>query len=500
MNRCARQPLLIGWVCIATTAWTTAQELELPWPVSHEDPVAHEQVVARRDAGKPFWETQWVVQSDGVLTQFPNPGSQTRGSAFVLGAFGLRGLGAQVGSWDGAAHWLAPLLRRPGDLLAATLAERHFAQLGRDPSNAALRHFLVVPATATTPPLARREQLDRELAVRLLQLRQAKEAKSELLVVSRRSKDPFLRRAAQEAVARFDQGPRLPIVTLAALELEFPQKVDLWFLLDASRIPVRTDLAAATRSSRESRLWKQLTAVQGPLSPYILSAAQATVDRPDEMPFELARTWGRARVDQCLMAMRRTGGRRTRLDWVALSGCFEVDVLLSHLQKRGVACTFEDGRLVTTTWWPRYEIAVTSNSLVVRYNLVKGKFTKTLPRILAVAKDADAGLAADMPEGSAWPPIASLPVAGPCTATVKLSPFVLTITKSIDAGAARAACRVFADKLVAAGHERVPADVTASWQRAFAAAGISPGPDGKSVKIEVRGEALDLWSWWPMLR
>ncbi|HEX5051888.1 MAG TPA: hypothetical protein VFZ65_08965, partial [Planctomycetota bacterium] len=396
--------------------------------------VTREQVLARRDQGKPFWDNQWIVRDDGALTQLPNPaaGGSTAhvGMSFVGDEYPpavsrdplAQNLHERFDSWSAAPAWLAPLLRHPGDLLGATFADRHFTQLGRDAGDVALRQFLVLPDTAPTQPQLRRERLDRELAIRLLQQRGARHAVGELRAVVKGTGDTCLQRAAQEALAALAGDPAPPRVVLAQLSIEVPTSADFWLWIDTARLAPDSTVATAVRTAVAEKLWREVLEGGGRLCDLQLAGAQFLVDVPEEMPYEAARLWGRARFDQCLLAFR-SGRDGVELAWAAASGSFEVEVLSRYLEACKVPHAEADGLVSSSEWWPGLAVEVARDHVVVRSKSGLGAPAGRWPAVVAAAVACEAAVAGALPAGSAMESVPWLLLDGESMATVRLSPF-----------------------------------------------------------------------------
>lgn len=468
--------------------------------------VPRDELTERRDQGRPFWETQWIVRADGTLTQLPNPaagGGTKIGMSFVGDEFvpkdtkdPLAQLLLRLGPTqpEQIAQWIAPLLRNHGDLLGATGIERHFAQLGRDASDVALRQFLAMPATATGEALVRRDLLDRELAVRLLQQRRARNAKGEIAAVLKAG-DSFLQRAAAEAMATFDGTAPPPGRRLDRAAIAVPAHADLWVWIDPSRFTPRPDLCDATRTAMAKRTFATLLNAGGRVNNVILSKAQYTTDLPDELPYEAARLWGRARVDECLLCLR-VGEQGLELQWAAASGAFEVDVIGRYLDARH-ACKLDAGRVSTEAWWPGFEVELTHDRVVVRRS---GEAAQqgTWPAFVADAAASSAAFAALAPADSKLDRLPWLLLGRGDTATVALAPFALRIDAGIDAKSAADRCKAAAASLRDAG-ERLALDLTA-MAAALGAARVEGAAAPSRSRIEIAGENLDPLLLWPLLR
>lgn len=468
----------------------------------------HEELAARHKLGKPPFDTKWIVNRYGVLTQLPNAaagGSTKRGQPFLTqGAARINGqdlateqLGSLVGHWNRAAMWLAPLLRHPGDLLGSTNANYHFTKLARDPSTESLRMFLVQPSDTTDAALLRREVLDRELTIRLLMQRKARSARAEIQALAKRTDDPFLRQTARQALASFGIGQPPSGVALADLTIAAPKNADLWFFLDTTKLKPRPEIATATRKAHTEWIWSMLLRATRGLHDVQMAGAQFLVDIPDEMPFELARAWGRARVDQCLLAVQPSGDS-VKIAWAAASGCFETTVLADYLSKRRVTHTNKDGVIRTDTWWPNYQVEIAANHLFVCHKDSKNAPTGDWPAVVAAAKKGNAALAFEVPTGSRLKGMAWLPVMGSPIATVAVHPFSMSIKSRSDEATAKRACNRYAKRVLVHVDKQLPI-AAASWSDAFRNAQIT-NQDKAGVRIDVRGQELDLWQLWPLLQ
>lgn len=480
------------------------------WPVK----VPREDVLQRRKDGKPLWDTQWIVRDDGVLTQLPNPaasGPTTQGYSFVgdenqparsRDAL-VRTLSVWLqagGSW--ACQHLAPALRCPGDLLGATLAERHFAQLGRDASVVALRQFLMQPAGASDGPSLRREQLDRELAVRLLQRTATRAAVGEMRSLARDAGDPFLRRAAATAHAVLgDAAAPLP-VALSSLSIEVPAAMAFWLWVDMGNVAARPDITSAVHTARVEEMWDHVLDrdPQRGISDVLLAGAQHRIDVFDELPYEVARTWGRARIDQCLLGFRWVDGD-CRLMWAAASGAFEVEALTAHLGRCGIAIETNKGRLHTSEWWPDHEVEVAADHVVVRHKRGVGAIGKW-PAVVDEAIARHAAIAGELLPSVDSPSVPWLLLGGEGVATVRLQPFSLSVTSKLSVDDARAFCRDRATRIDASDRvwKVAPPELRQRCRTAIEAATVTPIDGTGRVRIEVTGKDLDPLLLWPLLR
>lgn len=502
------RPATLGIALSSLTAQTQA-------PAAKPTKVSLSELIARQAQGHELWATQWVVRDDGMLMQRCEPRAEQprdtkdptnanyREFADTAGLSQKPGWDPLVASarvlmphWATASSWIAPLLRHPGDLLGATFAEHHFSKLGRDPSTASLRQFLITPDQPLKKPLLRRLHLDRELAIRVLHQRHDVSARKELGLLAQQTQDPFLRRAANEALAELDNKQRPANIKLRELPIEVPTTADFWLLIDSAHIPPARALPLQVRKGSIDYAWSLLIN-DGEADTNSMAHCQRQIDLPDEMPYELARSWGRTRVDQCLIAI---GGSNARpcLNWAAASGCFEVDVLAAYLATRQIAYRLEDGVLRSKQWWPDFHIEVAPNYLTVNRNTHPKPTARVWPPLLDQAELAGAGLAIASPADSGISTSPWLPGSGALTATLKLTPFELTISKAMDPARAHEACRSLSDAAGTTSHEQLTEQVLSRWQQAFRNAEISPVEEGNATRIRIRSEKLSLWELWPL--
>lgn len=477
-------------------------------------PLSHDQLVALHEQGRPFLQTQWQVRKDGALVQWPNPAAgwnASRGMSF-LGDVGVgqttpdplvKQLRFRVRSGRTYADWLAPLLRHPGDLLAATLAERHLSQLKRDASDVALRQFLILPGKPQVAPMARRELLERELAIRLIQRRELRSARGELQAVVSRDKDAFVRRAARDALAQMAIGPKSSRVGLQDQRLAPPAHADLWLWVDLGRMPARGDIAAAARVQRAEPLWQRVLGRGRGASNSILAGCQFVVDLPDELPFEMARLWGRARVDQCLLAFCAVDGQ-IELAWAAASGAFEVDVLQRYLKSVKLEVEVEGDTVTSTDWWPDFVVKVAPNHVLIRRDTLTAASQRAWPAFATQAAADGDGLAAKLPKDSKLARLPWLLLERGDAAAVRLQPFALRVTTSDTEASVRARCEAAVDPLAAddpeTGMPSLPPQVATAWQSALRAAKVDAAGEPGRIRLRLVGEELDPFLLWPLLR
>ena len=505
------EKLLLG---LASLAGLLAGHVSCQEPRRTPVTVSDEELIERHGRGQPFWETKWQLRKDGALTQLPNPaagGASVRGLSFIGDEFPstevrdalVRQLRLRVRSWPTSVDWLAPLLREPGDLLSATLTERHFSKLKRNVRDVPLRQFLILPGEPKTEPMARRELLERELAVRLIQRRLMRSARGELRALATGEGDALVRRAARDALAAMDGDTARPSVALQDLQLVPPAKADLWLWIDVARMPARGDIASALRKQRAEQLWQRVLGRGRGASEAILAGAQLVVDIPNELPFEMARLWGRARVDQCLLAFRVLDGQPDLL-WAAASGAFEVGVLGDYLEALQVEVTVHGEVVKSTDWWPGFAVEVAPNHVVVRRDLADTAPAGAWPAFAAIAAGVGDVLAAKLPEDSEMQSLPWLLLERGDTAAVRLQPFALRVTTGASAARARERCESAAVHVASADPDRVlpslPAQIATSWQAALRGAKVDASGEPGRLRVRVTGQKLDPFVLWPLLR
>lgn len=467
-------------------------------------------VEARHAAGKPLYDTRWVVDASGAVVQFPNPaagGSTDAGLPFLGQPHAGRQpdplpqeLCAGLRSWKSALPWLAANLRQPGSLLGAIDAERHRTQLGLQTAPTDVRLLLLTEAIDRGLPdvLQRRALLEREVAARLLQQTNCLAARGEFEAL-RREADPFLVHAANDALAAMGARAAVPPAPWTATPPT--SGIDAWFWLDLRHFAPRPDIATAVRRSTAEDFWQQVLAIGSDPINLALAGAQMIVDRPGEAPFELARCWGRARIDRCLLGLSVLDGR-THLGWAEATGMFEVEALRTYLTERGLDVG-GTGPVQSDTWWDGLQVTVTADRVVVRATALAKQAVGPMPEVLAAAIANGAAFAAALPAES---PIESLPwllLERGENAQVTLAPFALRVATAGDAAAARTRCEhlarelsTVAKTLTSAPH--LPELTLRSWLAALQDPRATRNAAG--TMIEVTGEGLDPFALWPLLR
>lgn len=474
-------------------------------------PIPRDEVRARHAAGKTLFDTRWVVDSGGRVVQFPNPaagGSTREGLAFLGSPRPSSRLGPLPGdlrvwlrSWSNALPWLAASLRQPGDLLSAVDAERHRSQLGLALAPVAVRQeLLTATVDASLPePLQRRAVLEREVGVRLLQQTQPRAARGEFEVL-RRAADPFLARAAADALAPSE--PRTIAPATAWNATPPATGIDAWFWLDLRRMPARPEIAAAVLQSTAEDLWQVLLGLEGDPLNLALAGAQMIVDRPGEAAFELARCWGRSRIDCCLLGIAMLDGK-PQLGWAAASGAFEFEVLRRHLLDHGFAVT-DTGPVRNDAWWPGFDVTVTADRVLVRAHALAGAADGPIPTPIADALRFEAAFAAWLPVDSPIQDLPWLALERGESASVRLTPFLLrTTTTATDDRAVGTRWRRLAEGLATAATKPECAryllePTVRAWCDALRTPRLTT--TGTGTIAEIQGAGLDPFALWPLLR
>ena len=226
----------------------------------------------------------------------------------------------------GLLGWINLLVAGPRDLASLADAERYFASLSLATSAGELRKRIVTPVIETDSALARRATLERILAVRLVQERGIAEANAELqAVLSNPEEDSFLRRAARDALGTGE--PPAPISIPEASLASLPERADILFFVDQSRIP---PLFALPRIGFDvaSQIYGRIASGGDTRPEY-----QMWTEVIPMLPFELARRYGNARVDWLLGAYQD----QPRISvWVEAHGLFETEALRTSLAAEGV--------------------------------------------------------------------------------------------------------------------------------------------------------------------
>lgn len=504
-----RASTLLAMPVIVVTAALSAQA-KPPEPTQY---VTHDEMAARRKQGKSLFETTWKFDKQGDLVQWPNPvagGSSDRGMPFAFGSHqpeaGKDRLAIHLRAIDFGRElprWLPPLLRRPGNLCASTNADYHLRKLGFDTSTVALRQFLLQPDESTEQRERRRTQLHRELAIRLLAQRGAKGARGELQSLARRSDDRFVRDAAQTALHELGLGEAPARTALAGLAIRPPSNATLWLFFDRQHFQARPDIATAVRTHLCNQMWDRLLDFRRDMSGYILAGAQYFVDMPDELPFAVADCWGRANIDQCLLALDRPK-HGSRLLWAAASGRFEPHILSGHLTRQGVEHAFEDGVLTSDSWWQGYRATVAEDHVVLAHKdavLVDGDKPRaaTWPEVIKAATFAKAPLAYQVVDGAAWENAPWLPLDGAQVGTIGVQPLTISVRTDEDETSTNQSWERFCGSFDAQATSRLPDELRVRWNRAMATAAIGKRATGSGTRLDLEAQGLDFWQLWPLL-
>lgn len=238
----------------------------------------------------------------------------------------------------------------------------------------------------------------------------------------------------------------------------------------------------------------------GAISDAWLAGTQYHVDLPDEVPYEAARTWGRARADQCLLGFRRVDGG-WRLVWAAMSGAFEVNVLSAYLDECGGAIESTKDGLHTVNWWPGYEVDVATDHVVVRHESGVGEIGKW-PAVVDEAIARRAAIAGELMASKDSPTVPWLLLGGEGVATVQMQPFALSVTSKLSVADATAFCKEQAARVLVADTAWAPGfeSLRQLWPAALEAASVTAIQGSDRVRIEVTGKDLDPLLLWPLLQ
>ena len=290
---------------------------------------------ARLEQGKPLWDVNWKVSENGVLLMSPDPiGGAPDDWMPVFGNLVPDGIAN-----FGLIGWLNVFASGTRDLASLTDGEFHFTAWGLDASPEALRKLAVTPVVDKDPEQARRLGLNRILAVRLLQQRGIEQARPELAAVADDpDADPFLRRAAEDAVNALEGQVETEVSTVPSSSVAaLPADADVLFFFDQARIPTPFFLPPLGRELGMRILVQDLEAAGGFVSPATLAGGQWMADIVPLAPFEFARRYGNARIDWSMGAFR-VGQRPADTGlWVEARGMFEVDRIAASLQRAGIA-------------------------------------------------------------------------------------------------------------------------------------------------------------------
>ncbi len=304
-----------------------------------QEPTARESVRARVERGEPLWAIEWRVDDQGQLnwrSRVPTEGDlaewQSLAWTDVLANIGMPG-------------WINAFLAGPRDLASLTDAETYFAMRGVETTAEALRARILAEVTEPNPGLARRAELERILAVRLLAEQHGMGESDAALreMASDGRTDRFLRQALRDAMGTARRANPIGIPKTALQTL--PTDADLIWFFDESRIPPLYSLPHHTMKWLRQVSNSALLEWPNQFPPEMLAIWQMRREASPLLPSELAHRYGNARVDWILGAVRADpGGPRgtTQLSlWAA--GLFETERLHHALESQGT--TLEDGIL-----------------------------------------------------------------------------------------------------------------------------------------------------------
>ena len=308
-------PWVIG--AFAVAAWLPAQDVyDLPWRISPNGEL-EVRLLADCTGAKELQFVDWVPMFPGLFE---------------------RGAPEQDREW--LTHWgpmmLVPLLVH-GDGGAAAIddATHRMRRLG-------------VPTTIDRVAL---RQLARDPLQDLLHVRHlaAHDVCVAMLALGDLAEDPkadaFVRAAAAEARARWVGWPADERAQFASERVRrdgrgallagltaLPDDVDVVIGVHGAALPATAPLLAAWRRHLLRLASSLMLQHGGSLSPAQESEAQLALDRPGQLPFELARRLGNWRVDHALLALRtgEQGGW-----WLHLGGVFQPERIAEGLRANG---------------------------------------------------------------------------------------------------------------------------------------------------------------------
>ncbi len=304
---------------------------------AQDQPDASLQDARRRfAAGQPLWDVKFKVDDNGELLMWPSPSAG--GASDIYEPFlplEMEGIGWRSANL-GALGFLSLLCSGGRDLASLGDAEQVLRTDGVDTSDAGLRQALVTPVTEPTPGRARRAELRRILAARLLQERRVAAARGELQAVARDgATDPFLAQACRDALLAIDGGTAPRAELSDAMLRVVPADADLVVFLDQARIPPSFWLPRLAREVATEVTLQQIELAGGQISPAMLAGAMQMAETSSRGPFELARRFGNARMEQTLLALRL---REERVEFLLdAPGRYDVQRIATTLRDGGVA-------------------------------------------------------------------------------------------------------------------------------------------------------------------
>ena len=315
-----------------------------------------------------LFPAEYTVDKRGRLGIWPSPstGGPTLGPEIVYHLPGLQGM-----SWKsrltGPVGYFAALFHGDQDFLSLTDAEYHFRKLRLGSTDVDIRKRIAIVPSNANPELRRREQLDRQLAVRLAQRRRLGSSKPELLGILRAEKsDPFLRAAAYDAlraVAPDSLGDMKPPKSRAVPKaqdtlLAMPGEYDVVLRIAQARVPLLPGLTTLGRMAWLGAILEDLRAAGGKISPAMLAGAHLISDQVSWIPYEVVRRFGNFRILRTTIAVRFTDEEQTPQLWFRLDGRFQPERIAARLRSGDrVKFRTEKGLLLTTCHGFRVELA-----------------------------------------------------------------------------------------------------------------------------------------------
>lgn len=249
-----------------------------------------------RDGGR-FEETKYRRGDDGALEMrfFADTGGvYGDGERYraLLGEHLAHGL-----QNCGALGLLAIVCHGSGDLIGMTDAAFHLGALGLPTGDVELRQWIALPLPKN-PTAA--ELLDRRLAIREVLRRSGKAASGEFASLAR-SADGAIRRDAEAALA--EANGMLPRARLDPAAVTFPREGVAYVVVDHARLPDLGWITSLARHVSKLRTASVIEAAGGSISEATCNGAQYLADLAGELPFELARLHGNARIDHSFVAV-----------------------------------------------------------------------------------------------------------------------------------------------------------------------------------------------------
>lgn len=250
-----------------------------------------------------FETSQWRRGDDGALQlrYFGDSGSSEAARFMPL-------LGGELGrglSHGGLVGLLALVCHGHGDLVGMTDAAFHLGALGVGSDEVQLRQLLVVAPASFEGPRGRAEALDHMIAIDTLVRLGARGAAAELAVLAAMDHAPApLRERARRGLALL-QGMPDPLVRkrLDPEGLLLPAAFDGIAVIDHARLPDLSWLTAVGRRLAAIVSADTVARFDGTWTAAMRNSTQSLCDLGSELPFELARRYGNARVDQSVVVV-----------------------------------------------------------------------------------------------------------------------------------------------------------------------------------------------------